>query len=83
MRTLAEVQKAAREAQALIRVLVDIGGHSGPTENFAEKDATDWFEEMKRKDVSSISSGLLRLTQDTDDETGKGTGWFKLYVQVA
>lgn len=83
MRTLAEVQQAARVAQALIRVLVDIGGHVGPDENFAERDATKWFEEMKRKDVLSISSGLLRLTQDADDMTGKGTGWFNLYVQVA
>ena len=83
MRTLAEVQKAAREAQILIRLLVDIGGKRGPGENAAEKDATNWFERMKRQNLSSISSGLLKLTQDVDEETGKGTGWFNLYVQVA
>jgi len=81
MRTLAEVQQAAREAQILIRILVDIGGKIGPEENAAVEDATRWFEEMTGTDSSSIESGRLRLTQDLDDD-GKGTGWFGLYVEV-
>ena len=80
MRTLAEVQQAAREAQVLIRVLVDVGGHSGPTENCAEKDAADWFKEMTgtKRSTLSIGSGLLCLERDPDD-----MGFFTLYVQVS
>jgi hypothetical protein len=84
MRTLAEVQKAARNAQVLIDVLVTVGHQLGPdpSDRHAEESATRWFEEMKGTDSRSIESGLLRLTQDLDDD-GKGTGWFNLYVQVS
>ena len=83
MRTLAEVQKAARHAQILIDILVEIGGQEGPApdDRHAVESATRWFEEMKRDDISSIESGLLRLIQDVDEDD-KGTGWFELYVNV-
>ena len=84
MRTLAEVQKAARAAQILIRLLVDIGGKDGPAEDTAVANATQWFGEMKstKKKTSSIESGLLRLEQYMDEKTGKGMGIFALYIQV-
>jgi hypothetical protein len=82
MRTLAEVQKAAREAQILIDILVEIGGKDGPAKDdrHAVQSATEWFEEMKDTSTSSIESGLLMLTQYVENDVG--TGYFQLYVQV-
>jgi hypothetical protein len=79
MRTLAKVQKAARAAQVLIDILVDIGGKNGPTGKHAVEDATRWFGEMNGSKAStlSIEAGLLCLCRDADD-----MGFFTLYVQV-
>ena len=79
MRTREEVASAAHRAHEVARFLVQVGGASGSPASV--EDVLRWHDDMldKKKDVTSIESGLIKLTADRE---GGGKPSFRLYVNV-